>query len=439
MMTPPAPNSSSPRPQPTSLDEWLAIALRDLAPSVQIRARAEVVVLYARALRSNKERGLSDSEAQAAALAELGDAQAGRERLGKRVDFMSTFDLRIIVIQAGVQISLSAILAMVFILFSHDRPLGTGLGLLLAFNGLVTYLAASAVWPLGKVATQRQLVLLVVLAWLSAGSFLLWGCSDPTSDKFVRVVELLIAFSLILGAVRITWKACRRPRQRAMRGGAKRTLFPLPAVSNLAGWLAIATADLAPSAQSRIRAEIETHYAEALQMKLANGLPEAQASAAALKDLGNAHIAAWRFSREYLTNLDTKLVALQVGTQLAMGTIWALSGVGVFLWRNAVGTSGGRLMLFAIFLVSFASRLIVPPSSKTITRRTILMLVTLTWLNVGVFVGLNVFSATGDHVMQLFGRFMTACFVLMAASASFSCFRVYKKLTSAGGNDLDPV
>ncbi len=73
---------------------------------------------------------------------------------------------------------------------------------------------------------------------------------------------------------------------------------------SLAAWLAIATGDLVPSAQTRVSAEIEVHYAEAVQAHLASGSSEAIAHAAALADLGEAPRAAQRYRREYLTHHD---------------------------------------------------------------------------------------------------------------------------------------
>jgi hypothetical protein len=73
---------------------------------------------------------------------------------------------------------------------------------------------------------------------------------------------------------------------------------------NLAEWLTIATGHLVPSAQARIRAEIEAHLADAVQRHREQGLADAPALAAALTDLGDARAAARRFAREYLTHRD---------------------------------------------------------------------------------------------------------------------------------------
>jgi len=85
--------------------------------------------------------------------------------------------------------------------------------------------------------------------------------------------------------------------------------FSHPKVQTLDAWLALATGALVPSAQAPIRAEIEAHYAEALQTHLANGSAESAAHAAALADLGNAKSAARRFRRTYLTQKEAHRLA----------------------------------------------------------------------------------------------------------------------------------
>ncbi len=82
-----------------------------------------------------------------------------------------------------------------------------------------------------------------------------------------------------------------------------------PASQTLADWLAVATGDLVPSAQARVRAEIETHYAEALRARMDSGISEPEAHAASLGDLGNADDAARRFRRLYPTVKDAEKVA----------------------------------------------------------------------------------------------------------------------------------
>jgi hypothetical protein len=73
---------------------------------------------------------------------------------------------------------------------------------------------------------------------------------------------------------------------------------------NFPEWLEAATWNLVPSAKTRVRPEIEGHYAEGVQYHLQNGLSDSAAQAAALADLGDAQAAAKRFGEEYLTTQE---------------------------------------------------------------------------------------------------------------------------------------
>jgi len=88
-------------------------------------------------------------------------------------------------------------------------------------------------------------------------------------------------------------------------------LFRQPAAQNLSEWLETATGELVPSAQARVSAEIETHFAEAVQRHREQGLADSSALVAALTDLGDAHAAAARFRREHLTKLEVNTVLSQ--------------------------------------------------------------------------------------------------------------------------------
>src|ERR1700685_3742524 len=78
---------------------------------------------------------------------------------------------------------------------------------------------------------------------------------------------------------------------------------------DLPEWLEMATLTLVPSAQARIRSEIEAHYADAVQSHLSSGSPESTAHATALADLGDPSAAAARFRREHLTVKEAQAVA----------------------------------------------------------------------------------------------------------------------------------
>src|ERR1700690_1281853 len=109
---------------------------------------------------------------------------------------------------------------------------------------------------------------------------------------------------------------------------------------SLSEWLEKAARDLVPSAQARIRAEIETHYAEAVQAYLQDGFRETAAQAAALADLGNAQAAARRFGREHLTENDAAIIAGLIkksplayfrGIVCLLIVFWVLSSMALFL------------------------------------------------------------------------------------------------------------
>jgi hypothetical protein len=76
----------------------------------------------------------------------------------------------------------------------------------------------------------------------------------------------------------------------------------------LSEWLEIATAKLTAPAKQRISAEIEAHIGDAVENHIAKGLPEADAQATALAELGSATSAATRFRRRHLTEGEAKRV-----------------------------------------------------------------------------------------------------------------------------------
>jgi uncharacterized membrane protein len=79
---------------------------------------------------------------------------------------------------------------------------------------------------------------------------------------------------------------------------------------------------LVPSAQARVRAEIEAHFAEAVQSHLANGLFASAAQAAAVADLGDPHAAAQRFRREHLTIGEAKAVGARLNAARRTGLLF---------------------------------------------------------------------------------------------------------------------
>ncbi len=78
--------------------------------------------------------------------------------------------------------------------------------------------------------------------------------------------------------------------------------------ASLADWLVVATKNLVPSAQARVRGEIKAHFAEAASAHQKNGQSEVEATSAALADLGSARAAGRRYRREYLTHHDAMAI-----------------------------------------------------------------------------------------------------------------------------------
>jgi len=97
---------------------------------------------------------------------------------------------------------------------------------------------------------------------------------------------------------------------------------------NFTEWLDTATRDLVPSAQGRVRPEIEAHYAEAVKSRLDKGSSETVAQAAALAELGSPYAAAKRFSHAYLTTTDTRVIADLLESN--RGLLWSKSSC---IWR----------------------------------------------------------------------------------------------------------
>ena len=83
---------------------------------------------------------------------------------------------------------------------------------------------------------------------------------------------------------------------------------PSTQARNLYQWLEIATAELIPPSEERIRLEIEAHFADSMESRQANGCLESEARRAALAELGDPIAAAKRFRRKHLTVKEAKRV-----------------------------------------------------------------------------------------------------------------------------------
>jgi hypothetical protein len=217
---------------------------------------------------------------------------------------------------------------------------------------------------------------------------------------------------------------------------------------NLSDWLETATRGLVPSAQTRIRAEIEAHYAEAVHAHMVQGLSEPDAQAQALADLGYAYAAARRFRQEHLTTMDATMAALNVHCQSWMGSILLIASIttsffSFFHPTDPPDLSGVLWFLLWLFFTPNCALVVTGVLSwrkhASVTRRQIILLQSLAWLNAGAFAVINHFARpTVDPLQNMFGVFSTVVFFLIAAQVSFFCFRLRKKLGSAGEGDNAP-
>src|SRR6185312_7693119 len=80
-------------------------------------------------------------------------------------------------------------------------------------------------------------------------------------------------------------------------------------IGSLSKWIEVATAKLAAPGRERIAREIEAHFAEAVEARVAQGEPKQSAEARALTDLGDPAVAAKRFRRSHFTILEAKCMA----------------------------------------------------------------------------------------------------------------------------------
>jgi len=68
----------------TTLNQWLEIATYDLVAPAKERIRSEIEAHYAEAVANHLARGVSQGEAEMAALAELGSAPAAAKKFSKQ-------------------------------------------------------------------------------------------------------------------------------------------------------------------------------------------------------------------------------------------------------------------------------------------------------------------------------------------------------------------
>jgi hypothetical protein len=234
---------------------------------------------------------------------------------------------------------------------------------------------------------------------------------------------------------------------------------PSPKPANLAEWLEQATGDLVPSAQARIRPEIEAHYADAVQAHLANGADEPTAHAAALTDLGNAPAAARRFRREHLTDEDARRMAHWSNPAqvfIARGQCFHAYIICVIYLGSPrdLPTADDRLFLLchlvalALLLmgiaIAIAAYALPWRTTNLRTKRQIVGLMLLHWINLGafplvLFVSLPFWhSPPEEHVFRIFLPVIALNLLLLAIWGSHECLRLRQKLKSANEDDLPP-
>jgi hypothetical protein len=214
--------------------------------------------------------------------------------------------------------------------------------------------------------------------------------------------------------------------------------------ANLAEWLDLATEDLIPPAQARIRKEIEAHYADALQAGLKRGLPEFEALAAALADLGNAEAAGRRFRREHPSTSDPDTLALVAWLQMFFGILLTIALITFHFFPEPNPTPGPLGMFFFLsfcFIVvpalGISLKTLLMRSRQALTPRPIFMLVFINWLNLAAYFILD-FINSSDHE-SLFKHLRDSLgFIWMATIGSSVLLRLRKKLASAREDNLPP-
>jgi hypothetical protein len=248
---------------------------------------------------------------------------------------------------------------------------------------------------------------------------------------------------------------------------------------NVSEWLEVATWNLVPSAQARIRAEIESHYAQALQSYRANESSDVAANTTALADLGDARAAARRFSRQYLTIGEARLVGRRIKAARSTGPLsylpWMILLGSILVILALIGcwalapAAGGRFLLCAVASLTLAliyasaciaaRKLARQKSTLATVRRLILLervkLLSMYLLNLANMVAVLMNNSTDifqdqpyafltaldtyEDLAVKIGCGMSVFGILVAAVATnLADSRLRKKLASASEDDLPP-
>jgi hypothetical protein len=224
-------------------------------------------------------------------------------------------------------------------------------------------------------------------------------------------------------------------------------LFHQPSAQNLAEWHDVATRDLVPSAQARIRTEIEAHYAEAVQSRMPAWATETEAQTSALADLGDVNSAARRFRREYLTMQDIQRIVTRFKNDARDTSVVAyLLLAWLFHPTSTVELAPSRnSALFLHFILSMTSLLLLiggltclfthKKHATAVNMRWNLWVHFISLLSVGVLtlvIGLTAFRSEIGCVMAL---------LVLVSIYAYGChgyFRLGKKMLSANQDDFPP-
>ena len=227
-------------------------------------------------------------------------------------------------------------------------------------------------------------------------------------------------------------------------------LFQKPNVRNVSDWLETTTRKLAPSAQERIRLEIEAHHAESVAAHLQAGLSKGDAEAAALAELGDVQQAARRFKRQYLT--ARQAMEMEVWEKSSRSLLklcisyWLFFMFGVLPARTFLSLSAPRPLLFLVLIAS-------PTIEYCLARRKggyptgwfYVLIRSFNLYGLGVFF-LFAFGTPPDVdlpnaglPMARIGNGITAAFQVLFFIRLFYAFRFAKKLHELQNTSQNPV
>jgi hypothetical protein len=125
--------------------------------------------------------------------------------------------------------------------------------------------------------------------------------------------------------------------------------------ATLPEWLEIATRGLAATGKERITREIEAHYDEAVQARVAQGEPVQAAEAGIIADLGEPDKAARKFRRSHLTEKEvTHLAKLRKETGKVSVLLFAyLSSAFLLLFARFENLQTPHVVFDAMLFVAF--------------------------------------------------------------------------------------